>query len=218
MTLSSAKTQRFIDETGRKYGQLTVLRFEGARNGQAYFLCQCNCGKEVRVRGSNLRRKNTMSCGCSRRNLPPYAPLMTGTGASNHLIFTKANPPDDKTLCLAICKFCHTQSVHSVRKLLADKVICKCLKSTHSTWRAMKNRCTNPKHPQFKDYGGRGITISQRWLESFANFASDMGPRPEEKTIDRYPNREGNYEPRNCRWATKTEQAQNRRKRTVILG
>jgi excisionase family DNA binding protein len=82
------------------------------------------------------------------------------------------------------------------------------------SWKAMKRRCLDPKHVRFKDYGGRGITICDRWLEpktGLLNFFADMGDRPPGKTLDRFPNNDGNYEPGNSRWATPSEQAGNRR-------
>lgn len=75
----------------------------------------------------------------------------------------------------------------------------------------MKQRCLNPNYDRYKDYGGRGVKVCDRWLESLNNFVEDMGLRPEGKTLDRYPNKDGNYEPGNCRWATPTQQAYNRR-------
>jgi hypothetical protein len=74
-----------------------------------------------------------------------------------------------------------------------------------------KNRCFNHRTPRYKDYGGRGVTMCQRWKDSFAAFLADMGPRPIGTTLDRWPNNDGHYEPGNCRWATVTEQNRNRR-------
>jgi hypothetical protein len=79
----------------------------------------------------------------------------------------------------------------------------------------MHRRCSELHHPNYDRYGGRGICVCSRW-GIFANFIADMGvPRPG-MTIDRYPNKNGNYEPNNCRWATAKEQERNRNNNVMI--
>ena len=82
---------------------------------------------------------------------------------------------------------------------------------TYDSWRGAINRCHSPTSKDFARYGARGITVCTRWRESFEAFLADMGERPNGLTLDRYPDTNGNYEPGNCRWATDTEQARNRR-------
>ncbi len=79
---------------------------------------------------------------------------------------------------------------------------------THNTWTSMHSRCRDPRNTSYPRYGARGITVCERW-ESFANFLEDMGERPDGKTLDRL-NGDGDYDPENCRWATKAEQEANK--------
>ena len=84
----------------------------------------------------------------------------------------------------------------------------------HKSWHAMWHRCIKPGAVGYADYGGRGITVCDRW-KSFENFFADMGERPEGTTLDRI-DVNGNYEPKNCRWATDLQQNNNRTNSRVL--
>lgn len=86
----------------------------------------------------------------------------------------------------------------------------------YQSYNNMKGRCLNPKIEEWKHYGGRGITICERWLAGFRYFLKDMGPKPTKKhTLERIDNSKG-YSPDNCKWATRKEQAQNTRRNRLL--
>jgi hypothetical protein len=90
----------------------------------------------------------------------------------------------------------------------------------YKSWQSAKERCFLKTHPKYCNWGGRGITMCDRWKDSFEAFLADMGRRPMGTSLDRFPNNDGNYEPGNCRWATPKEQASNKRqhgKRSDLL-
>jgi hypothetical protein len=107
--------------------------------------------------------------------------------------------------CLTATRISSARAVHGKSK-----------SPEHRTWCAMKERCSRPANKRFADYGGRGIHVCERWRRSFQAFLSDMGSRPSPlHSIDRIDN-DGNYEPSNCRWATRSEQARNTRRRKTV--
>ncbi|WNV50607.1 hypothetical protein [Pseudomonas phage Rollin] len=106
----------------------------------------------------------------------------------------------------------HAQScgcLHRQRTSQAKKMHGKSHTKIYYIWQTMIARCTNPKNGSYERYGARGITVCDRWVESFSNFYADMGDPPPGTTLDRRDNDQG-YAPGNCRWATAHQQARNR--------
>lgn len=110
----------------------------------------------------------------------------------------------------------HTKSCGCLQKERASKAgkthghrSNRCISKTYNTWVHLHQRCNNPNNKDYKYYGGRGITICDRWSK-FENFLADMGKAPRDLTLDR-KNNYGNYEPDNCRWTTRIKQSRNSR-------
>jgi len=111
--------------------------------------------------------------------------------------------------CGCLNKEVHTKHGHSIKGKRSK---------TYMSWASMLKRCNNPNHKDYKNYGGRGVKVCDRWLNKengFENFLEDMGEMPGKHQIDRTDN-DGNYEPTNCRWVTPKENCRNRRNNHLI--
>lgn len=229
---------------GQKFGRWTVLARNGSVRYSTYtvpmWICRCECGTEKNVSGKSLRNKGTLSCGCLNdeiiRSQGTKSEEMVGKKFGRWVVLNQVfRPGRTGTLWLCRCE-CGTEKTVKVMELKkGNSTSCGCYREEirntlhkshgmannplYKTWVAMHGRCYNHKNKQYKDYGGRGITVCERWHD-VRNFIEDMGGKPNKNfSIERIDNEKG-YSPENCRWADVFEQKQNTRRKpsTGIVG
>lgn len=218
---SKAKTK---DLTGKRFGHLLVIcRSTENIHNRAAWVCKCDCGNVVTVESTNLITGNTKSCGCSR--------IDDISGQKYGMLTIEKYVGKNKSgNSMWKCK-CDCGNVRIFPKpyFRNSKILnCGCNingKSMHGMtgtrlyiiWRGMKERCFNPNCNTYKDYGARGISICQEWIDDFMNFYnwSMANGYSDDLTIDRI-NNGGDYKPSNCRWTTKLTQANNKRNNRYI--
>ena len=210
-------------QPGQTFGRLTIVR-EGDRRitpstptGRRMFWCQCDCGAVRLMQLNNLTTGRSRSCGCLNseyRRSPEHIARLAEYGRSPENIARLAE---------------YGRSPENISRLAElnrspeNRARAAALNRTHGlsghplygTWGQMIDRCENPKHKNFRDYGGRGIQVSPAWHDAAIFLAwidANLGPRPDGATLDRIDNDAG-YEPGNVKWSTGAEQARNRRAR-----
>jgi hypothetical protein len=222
-----------LDLVGKRFGRLEVLEDCGNNKfGQSLWLCKCDCGNEKQVNVSSLRNGSTLSCGCLQKEVASKNGKKRFVDLSGkrfgRLVVIKLDKRTRgrfKYICKCDCgnevsifasnlqaKGDHTRSCGCFwSETIKEKntVHGKTNSKIYAVWRNMMQRCYDKKNQAYKNYGGRGIKVDQRW-HTFENFYKDVGDPPKDKTLDR-TNNDGIYEPDNWRWATRSQQNKNRR-------
>ncbi len=218
------------------FGRLTVIETRSYHE----VVCRCICGKIVTVSKQRLRNGQTRSCGCLRsdvlkkkwakhpsRNQPPVGSIfgrLTVRRVLRQRLYCECICGEEKWVSKYDVLYGKTTSCGCFNKeISAEKLRKAAFKhggwgtKEWGRWHGMICRCYDPKEIGYARYGGRGITVCERWLgdDGFANFRQDLGPVPPGHTLDRI-DPDGNYTPTNVRWATVKQQARNRRSNRLI--
>lgn len=223
------------DLVGQTFNRLTVLKYVGVIRKHSSWLCCCACGNEVIVTGSHLKTGHTKSCGCVKKEkLQDITGQIFGlwTVVSFSHFAKSGNKQRPYWNCKCACgnegvvrgdvlksggsKSCGCYEKDRSLIELPEYTEEEALKKAKSIYKHMKQRCYNFNNTRIDDYGGRGIKICDRWLESFENFYEDMGTPPTNlHQLDRIDN-EGDYSPNNCKWSTHSENNRNKRDSHMI--
>jgi len=232
---SNIKKEIKIIKDGDKFNKWTVIKeIEVDESQRRQYLVKCDCGKEGKVPGVDLKTNRSTQCSnCGRKEIIELGKqkrlnnlkMMVGQSLNSFIILEieiKEGRDAADTPVKVICNVCNTETILNYNKLRSPCKTCKDKEKSYANLperdilRGMIDRCYNAKNKAFKYYGGRGIKVCDEWLgeNGFDKFYAHIGPRPIVEgikyTIDRI-NNDGHYEPGNVRWATYEQQANNTR-------
>lgn len=226
-------TNCLIDYVGQKFERLVITGITNV-SGRKHFVCKCDCGNLKTIKKFDLISGKQKSCGCKRKEIgKSLIKDITGQRFGRLVVTSFVGTRNAKSLWNCLCDCGNESSVGGANLTSGGTSSCGCIlteriketqtKHGHTAGRVqsktyrcywnMISRCTREDDSHYKNYGGRGIKICDRWMNGFEFFLEDMGEAPIGKSIDRIDVDKG-YEKGNCRWASPSMQARNKTKIT----
>lgn len=222
------------DLTGKKFGSLTVIKEGEKHPKRKYWFCKCECGNTKEVDSWALRKGFAKTCGCHK----VANEEMIGNKYGKLTVLKQINDLDKSKYFLCRCDCGNEKEVTKGNLIHGLVKSCGCLLGKHldeyrvnganykhgltnskiyNIWSGMKRRTTDPKQENYKNYGGRGITVCDEWLDDFQSFYdwSMNNGYKEGLSIERVDTN-GNYDPSNCRWIEPIDQYYNKRNTVLV--
>lgn len=223
-----------IDLVGKRFGRLTVIERAPNKGSKTMWLCKCDCGNTKSIKTYSLTSGVTKSCGCYQSEY--QTDNLMGQKFGRLTVIERTAPPSKSKsehhaywLCECDCGEFHVARGSDLKS--GQITSCGCYSVERSTkhglrndpiysrWSTIKARCYNPNNPKFPDYGGRGITMCDRWRDNVETFYEDLSKLPhygeQGYSVNRIDN-DGNYEPGNVEWSTDKGQANNKRNNHLL--